>query len=76
MSEVLLLTPAQAGTRYGFSERTLESWRHRGEGPAYIKAGRLVRYSVTDFEQWLNRCAVRPANDLMVMPATEPRPAA
>ena len=64
MSEVLLLTPAQVEFRYGFSERTLESWRHRGQGPTYIKAGRLVRYRIADFEHWLERQAVRPANDL------------
>lgn len=64
MSEVLLLTPAQVESMYGISERTLESWRHRGQGPAYIKAGRLVRYRILDFEQWLDRQAIRPANDL------------
>jgi len=64
MSEVLLLTPAQVEQRYGLPERTLESWRHRGRGPAYIKLGRLVRYRSADIELWLDRSAIRPSNDL------------
>lgn len=32
--------------------KTLQAWRHRGGGPAYIKIGRLVRYLGRDVNQW------------------------
>ncbi len=32
---------------------TLEGWRVQGVGPRYVKCGRLVRYSVTDLDAYL-----------------------
>lgn len=40
--------------------RTLEQWRHRGEGPPYIKRGRSVRYSRRDLDAWLAEGRVVP----------------
>jgi len=34
--------------------KTLQAWRHRGGGPAFVKVGRLVRYRVEDVESWLD----------------------
>ena len=36
-SEVRHLTQAQLAQRLGVSQRTLEGWRYRGKGPAYLR---------------------------------------
>lgn len=41
--------------------RTLEQWRHRGEGPAYVKVGRAVRYSRRDLDAWLAANRIDPS---------------
>lgn len=37
----------------GLSPRTLETWRVRGGGPPYVKAGGRVVYRAASLEQWL-----------------------
>ncbi len=39
-----LLTESQAAGFLNLSIRTLQAWRVRGGGPAYVKCGRAVRY--------------------------------
>ena len=54
-----LLTTEQAATTLGLSERTLEAWRSRGEGPPFLRVGpRRVAYSRNDLDSWLRirRC--------------------
>ena len=36
-----------------FSERTLETWRVRGGGPKFLKAGSRVFYRRRDLDAWL-----------------------
>lgn len=33
--------------------QTLAAWACRGEGPAYVKVGRSVRYRRVDIEAWI-----------------------
>lgn len=40
-----LLSPAEVADELGVKLRTLYAWKLRGEGPAYTKVGRLLRYS-------------------------------
>lgn len=58
-------TPSRAGeTRYmdtvaaaaylGLSKQTLERWRFDKEGPAYVKVGRAVRYSLHDLDAFMD----------------------
>jgi len=47
------LTTAQAAARLGLGKHTLEIWRMRGQGPAFRKFGRLVRYEVADLEAFI-----------------------
>ena len=35
------------------SRKTLQSWRYAGQGPRFIKIGRLVRYRVGDVDAYL-----------------------
>jgi hypothetical protein len=37
-------------SRWNISPRTLERWRWRGEGPAYLKIGGRVAYRLADIE--------------------------
>lgn len=47
----------KSATEYLFgptgSQRTLEGWRLRGGGPAFIKAGSRVVYRRADLDAWL-----------------------
>jgi hypothetical protein len=52
--------------RWGVSPRTLERWRWRGEGPAYVKLGGRVVYRLEDIEAF-------EAAQLRKMPAADLR---
>ena len=49
-----LLTTREAAELMKLSPRTLEMHRSKGGGPAYLKAGGLVRYRLADLEAWLS----------------------
>ena len=40
----------------------LRKWRRLGEGPVYCKIGRLVRYSLTDIQSFLDGRRVKTAD--------------
>lgn len=42
----------------GVKPPTLTAWRHRGQGPVFIRVGRLVRYREEDLERWVAERAV------------------
>jgi Helix-turn-helix domain len=50
--KALLLETADVAVELGLSPRTLEGWRRRGEGPPYLKVGRLVKYRPEDIEAY------------------------
>lgn len=39
---------------------TLSQWRHRGEGPSYIRFGNRVLYEGCALNQWLDQHRVEP----------------
>ena len=49
----LLLTESETARRLGISVSGLRKWRREGQGPRFIRLGRLIRYSVPDLEEWL-----------------------
>lgn len=49
-----LLTEAQAADFLSISMRTLQAWRVRGGGPAFIRAGRAIRYRRRDLLDWID----------------------
>lgn len=59
MIDETILTTEQAAEMLGMSERTLENWRWKREGPSYIKLGRSIRYRKTDVENWIKANIVR-----------------
>ena len=49
-----LLDEEATATQIGVSRRTLQDWRVRGKGPAYISISRrCVRYRTEDIRSWL-----------------------
>lgn len=48
------LNPADAATYLGLSHKQLEAWRQRGEGPAYTKLDRAVRYCRQDLDEYMS----------------------
>jgi excisionase family DNA binding protein len=46
------LTTAEAAKLLKVKEATLVDWRVKGEGPAYAKIGRLVRYPDYEVERY------------------------
>jgi excisionase family DNA binding protein len=59
-----LLTPKQAAEFLGVPEGTLAQWRSQRRGPSFIKLeGRLVRYRLSDVENYVCRHAVKTELD-------------
>jgi len=48
-----LLTEEQQAALWGISPKMLANQRCRGDGPPFIKLGRLVRYDPEMTEAWL-----------------------
>lgn len=48
-----LLTEAQAADVLRVSPRTLQGWRHRGDGPPFVKLGAAVRYRRVDLRRYI-----------------------
>ena len=46
------LNQFQLAKRWGIAQKTLENWRWRGEGPAYLKLGGRILYRVEDIERY------------------------
>lgn len=58
-----LLTEAQAAQVLSLSIRTLQSWRVRGSGPLFVRAGRAVRYRRADIQRWVEANTVSRTNE-------------
>jgi hypothetical protein len=42
--------------RLGVSQRTIEGWRYRGKGPAYLRLEGRIAYRVIDVERFEIEC--------------------
>ena len=55
------LNTADAAAFLGLTPGGMETMRKEGRGPAYIRAsGKLVRYRVTDLNNWMAQHRVEP----------------
>lgn len=45
----------------GWSVKTLQKKRSRGEGPPYYRQPRLIRYNIQELSDWMQRFRVEPA---------------
>jgi hypothetical protein len=57
---VKYLNDIEAAKIADLSPQTLRNWRQQGRGPAYVKLGRAVRYSLNDLISWLEGRRVSP----------------
>lgn len=53
-----LLTEGEAARLLALSIRTLQAWRTTGRGPAFVRAGRAVRYTRRGLAEWVEACTV------------------
>lgn len=54
-----LYAPPVVADHLGLSVQALALMRHEGNGPAYVKLGRRVRYRMSDVEAWLDANTVK-----------------
>lgn len=57
-----LLTEVAAARILKLSVRTLQAWRCRCMGPAFIRVGRAIRYRHSDLIDWLNHNTISPGS--------------
>ena len=60
---IVHLNQAHLARRWSLSPRTLERWRWRDQGPAYLKVGGRVVYRLQDIEAFESASAHRPEAD-------------
>jgi predicted DNA-binding transcriptional regulator AlpA len=49
-----LLSERDAATILGLTPRTLQAWRARGDGPAFVRiSSRCVRYQASALDNWI-----------------------
>jgi predicted DNA-binding transcriptional regulator AlpA len=73
---IAVLLPAEAAAMLRVTESTLAHWRSRGRGPAYVKAGGLVRYRSADIDRYLEEQTHGPEEHArqVAIPIPGPRP--
>lgn len=54
------LSEREACQRLGLSQRTLQDWRRRSCGPAFLKLGKRVAYRPADLDAYEESCRVQP----------------
>jgi hypothetical protein len=57
---IVHINQVQLARRWSLSPRTLERWRWRDQGPAYLKVGGRVVYRLEDIEAFESASAHRP----------------
>lgn len=63
----MLLTPNEAAEVLAISRRTLERWRSRGVGPAYVRVSgnsqySVIRYKPEDLNTYIHERTERPGD--------------
>jgi hypothetical protein len=64
------LTQKQLASRWGISQRTLESWRWRGEGVPYLKIGGRCIYRLQDVKAFEAARLRTPTSDVAMSDAS------
>jgi excisionase family DNA binding protein len=58
-----ILTEQEAAKLLNISVKTLQGWRYKGGGPRFAKMGRLVRYAMTNLEDYVHQQTRRSTSD-------------
>jgi hypothetical protein len=59
-----LLPEVDAARELNVKPQTLGVWRYRGQGPAFVKIGKLVFYRPSDIRAYVASRVVRPTEAL------------
>ncbi|GJL95392.1 MAG: hypothetical protein DHS20C05_17970 [Hyphococcus sp.] len=59
------LTNSEAAEYLGLKIATLNKWRVYGDGPPYLKVGRLIQYRKSDLDAYLNERLMRSTSELL-----------
>lgn len=63
------LSTKAAAERLGYSESTLEKYRHTGDGPPYLKIGKgRIAYDVTELDRWARSRSFRSTSEYKAAP--------
>ena len=54
------LSLKKASEYIGVSQGALRAWKRDGKGPAFFRAGKLLRYRRADLEAWIQSRLVDP----------------
>lgn len=54
LAHPVLMTERDIAAKTGISISLLRQMRRRGDGPAFVKVGALVRYPTTAFAAWID----------------------
>lgn len=68
------LNNREAADYLGLKAATLNKWRCHGDGPPFIKVGRLIRYRKTDLDAFLQAGARASTSDPGVAIVRQRRP--
>lgn len=66
------LTEREVSHLLGLSVATLRAWRHRGQGPRFLRLGRAVRYLPVDLQDFVRASAVDARTESSSDRQTEP----
>jgi predicted DNA-binding transcriptional regulator AlpA len=55
-----LVPPEEVAAVLHIEIPTLTAWRNRGQGPRYVRVGKLIFYRPSDIQQWLNTRVTEP----------------
>jgi len=56
-----LLSEDEVAALLKVARGTMRTWRNRGQGPAFVKVGDLLRYRVVDVQAWIESLRVVPS---------------
>ena len=60
-----LMRQEEAAALLGVTPRCMENWRHRGDGPKYVRVShRCIRYQRGDLVTWIEERVRRSTSDL------------
>lgn len=62
----LRLSNAEAADYLGLKTATLNKWRVYGDGPPFIKIGRIIQYRKSDLDAFLNERLMRSTSEAFV----------
>lgn len=58
----IMLDTIEAADYLGLAAVTLETWRYKKSGPAYIKSGGRIFYLKKDLDDWIQSRRIDPEN--------------